>query len=117
MCNWYSQIAKWSQVVLLDTRNSRAYRPAPRCSMPRLATVAMCASLLAVPSHSSAQVGGGSIQGTVLDSSNAALPRATVTATNLATGVETTRLTTDAGVYALIALQPGQYRVTVTLDG
>ena len=40
----------------------------------------------------------------MLDSSGAALPGATVTATNVATGIETTRQTTDAGVYALTLL-------------
>jgi Carboxypeptidase regulatory-like domain/TonB dependent receptor-like, beta-barrel len=65
-----------------------------------------------------AQIGGsGSIQGTVLDASRAALPGATVTATNVATGIETVRQTTDAGVYTLAPLPPGEYRVTVALDG
>jgi len=74
--------------------------------------------LLLAPSLSAAQVGGGgSIQGTVLDSSNAALPGATVTATNVATGIETSRQTSEAGVYSLTPLPPGQYRVTVALDG
>jgi hypothetical protein len=73
---------------------------------------------LLTPSISLAQVGGsGSIQGTVLDSSNAAIPGATVTATNVATGIETIRRTTEAGVYSLTPLPPGTYRVTVTLDG
>src|SRR5262245_16794876 len=86
--------------------------------MSKLATFGCVVLLCAVPSVSRAQIGGGgSIQGTVLDSSNAALPKATVTATNTATGFETTRLTTDAGVYALTALPPGQYRLTATLDG
>jgi len=79
---------------------------------------ALIALFLLAPSSSSAQVGGsGSIQGTVLDTSNAAVPGATVTATNIATGIETIRQTTEAGVYALTPLQPGSYRVTVTLDG
>src|SRR5881409_3600769 len=70
------------------------------------------------PSTATAQVGGsGSIQGTVLDTSNAAVPGATVTATNVATGIATVRQTTTAGVYALTPLPPGVYRVTVTLDG
>src|SRR5437762_6133946 len=61
--------------------------------------------------------GGGSIQGTVLDGSGAAVPGAPVTATNPATGVATTRVTTQAGVYALSPLPAGEYRVDVTLDG
>jgi hypothetical protein len=87
--------------------------------MPRVAVrIAWTALLLFTSLISSAQVGGsGSIQGTVLDSSNAAVPGATVTATNVATGIETIRQTTEAGVYALTPLPPGSYRVTVTLDG
>jgi hypothetical protein len=74
--------------------------------------------LLVTPSASNAQIGGsGSIQGTVLDSSNLAVPDATVTATNVATGIQTTRQTTEAGIYALTPLQPGEYRMTVSLDG
>jgi len=53
----------------------------------------------------------------VVDSSGAALPRATVTATNMATGIETVRHTTDAGVYSIAPLPPGEYRVVLTLDG
>jgi hypothetical protein len=82
---------------------------------PRLACVVL---LLLTPSISIAQVGGGgSIQGTVLDASDAAIPGATVTATNTATGIETVRQTTQAGVYALTPLPPGTYRLAVTLDG
>src|SRR2546425_661306 len=85
----------------------------------RVATLlAWTALLLLTSSVSSAQVGGsGSIQGTVLDTSNAAVPGATVTATNVATGIDTIRQTTDAGVYAVTPLSPGQYRITVALDG
>ena len=86
--------------------------------MPRVAGLVVLTALLRRHRSSSAQVGGGgSIQGTVLDTSNAAVPGATVTATNVATGIGTTRQTTDAGVYAVTPLPPGQYRVTVTLDG
>src|SRR5438876_2207122 len=87
--------------------------------MRRVATLlSWIALLLITPSISSAQIGGsGSIQGTVLDISNLAVPGATVTATNVATGIQTARQTTDAGVYALMPLQPGEYRVTVSLPG
>jgi hypothetical protein len=86
--------------------------------MSRL-VIAVCTALVVLlPSVSGAQIGGGgSIQGTVLDSSKGALPGVTVTATNIATGIETVRVTTDAGVYALLPLPPGEYRVTASLDG
>ncbi len=73
---------------------------------------------LVAPTTVRAQIGGsGSIQGTVLDSSKSALPGATVTATNVATGIETIRQTTDAGVYVIAPLPPGTYRISVSLDG
>src|SRR5712691_2079877 len=88
--------------------------------MPTTRVVLLLAwtALVLAPVVSTAQVGGsGSIQGTVVDTSNAAVPGATVTATNVATGIDTIRQTTDAGVYALTPLPPGLYRVTVSLDG
>src|SRR5262249_48783797 len=57
------------------------------------------------------------IQGTVLDTSGGVLPGATVTATNLATGVSTTRQTSAAGVFVLSPLPPGDYKLAATLDG
>jgi hypothetical protein len=82
-----------------------------------LACVLLVASVLPTAT-AAAQIGGsGSIQGTVVDSSGAALPGATVTATNAATGVVTTRETSTAGVYALSPLPPGEYRVSISLDG
>jgi Carboxypeptidase regulatory-like domain/TonB dependent receptor len=79
-------------------------------------SVALVLGIVAPPS--AAQIGGsGSIQGTVLDTSGAALPGATVTATNVATSVSATRQTTEAGLYVVSPLVPGEYRMTVALDG
>ena len=88
-----------------------------RRSAGRIAQVALSILLMGGVS-ASAQIGGnGSIQGTVLDTSKAALPGVTVTATNIATGIETVRVTTEAGVYTLAPLPPGEYRVTAALNG
>jgi hypothetical protein len=88
-----------------------------RRSRARVAQVALLIVLVGGAS-ASAQIGGnGSIQGTVLDTSKAALPGVTVTATNIATGIETVRVTTEAGVYTLAPLPPGEYRVTAALNG
>src|SRR5215467_6631177 len=61
--------------------------------------------------------GGGSIQGAVTDPSGAVVPQAQITATNKATGVETTRLTTSAGIYVITPLPAGEYTVKVMAAG
>ena len=62
-------------------------------------------------------VGSGVIQGTVLDATGAVIPGATVTGTNVATGLATVRTTTEAGFYVLSPLPPGEYKVAVTAKG
>jgi hypothetical protein len=65
-----------------------------------------------------AQIGGtGSIQGVITDATGAVIPVATVTATNVATGVKATRQTTAAGLYVLTPLPPGEYKVQVSATG
>lgn len=66
----------------------------------------------------SAQMNGeGSITGSVTDTSGAYVPKATVTATNVATGVQTIRTTTSSGYYVLSPLDAGSYTVTVAATG
>src|SRR4051794_32136280 len=77
----------------------------------------LVAALLTVAA-ATAQVGGtGTIQGTVTDPSGAVVAGASVTATNVDTGVQTARKTTDAGFFVLAPLQPGEYNVTITAPG
>jgi hypothetical protein len=65
-----------------------------------------------------AQMGGtGTIQGVVSDPSGAVVPGATVVATNEATGVKTTRQTTEAGYYVIAPLAAGRYSVAVSASG
>ena len=65
-----------------------------------------------------AQIGGsGSIQGVISDTSGAIIPGASVVGTNIATGVSTTRTTTEAGYYVLSPLVAGAYSVTVSAAG
>ena len=57
------------------------------------------------------------IAGQVTDTSNAAVPGAVVTITNLATGVMRTGVANNEGLYTVPLLPPGQYRVDVQMDG
>jgi outer membrane receptor protein involved in Fe transport len=64
-----------------------------------------------------AQNVGGSIQGTVLDSTGASLPGAAVVVRNLATG-DTRELLSDAnGRYHALLLPPGEYALRASLTG
>lgn len=73
--------------------------------------------LLSARSAYAQTAGEGTITGTVSDSTGAVVPNASVTATNVATNVSTTRMTTGSGDYAIAPLLPGTYRVTVTAKG
>jgi hypothetical protein len=65
-----------------------------------------------------AQAGGeGAIEGTVLDQTGAVIANATVTATNVNTGLQTTQSSTSAGFYSISPLIPGPYTVTVEAKG
>ncbi len=59
----------------------------------------------------------GTITGTVSDPSGAVIPGATVTATNVATGVANKVTTTGAGAYTIPLLPFGNYRLTVEKAG
>src|SRR5690349_16397026 len=68
---------------------------------------------LLTASFAAGQVGGGgAIQGTVTDQTGAVLAGAAVTATNVDTGVDTNTKSTEAGLFVLSPLQPGEYNVT-----
>lgn len=59
----------------------------------------------------------GSITGTVLDASGAAVPTATVTAVNTATNLEVTEHTQGNGTYVIQNLPAGIYKLTFTKEG
>jgi hypothetical protein len=65
-----------------------------------------------------AQTGGeAGIQGTVVDQTGAVIPGATVTATNTASGVTTTRTASADGLYTISPILPGIYTVSVSAKG
>jgi Carboxypeptidase regulatory-like domain/TonB dependent receptor/TonB-dependent Receptor Plug Domain len=64
-----------------------------------------------------AQFENGSIVGTVRDASGAMVSGATVTVTNISTGVASARTTSDSGNYEVPELRVGQYNVEVVKEG
>ena len=73
-------------------------------------------AVLLISSTCFAQVGGG-ITGVVKDPSDAAIPGATVSVTNTATGAKRTATTDSQGVYSFPALAVGQYDLEVNAPG
>jgi hypothetical protein len=63
------------------------------------------------------QAGRGSISGTVSDPNGALLPGAQVVLLNTATGASQHTVTSAAGLYTFISLNPGQYQVTASQSG
>ena len=59
----------------------------------------------------------GTISGKVADQTGAVLPGATVEATNIEKGASRTVVTDVQGRYNIPLLQPGPYRVTISLEG
>ncbi|MGC1684649.1 MAG: carboxypeptidase-like regulatory domain-containing protein, partial [Candidatus Acidiferrales bacterium] len=74
------------------------------------ALMALCATL-ALPAH--AQVTTGSISGTVVDQSGAAVPGATITAINRETHASAAAQSNDSGYFKLGFLAVGSYDVTI----
>ena len=71
----------------------------------------------AVAAFAQSQATTGNIEGRVLDPKEAAVPGATVTATNQQTGLERTTTTNDEGGFSIILLPPGTYTVRANAGG
>ena len=79
--------------------------------------LSVCILFLCAGSVAFAQAGRGSISGLVSDPSGAVVNGAKVTALNHATGVELHTVTSDAGLYNFVSLNPGLYVVTASQKG
>ena len=81
-----------------------------------LAVLLAAAAVMAVtPSFARAQADTGVIDGRVFDQSKAALPGASVTARNVATGFTRSSTSSERGTYRIEFLPPGTYEVTAEL--
>ena len=88
-----------------------------KASRRRLSTGLFLLALgLLVPATTFAQTGAASLTGIVTDDSGAAVPGATVTATNQATNVDYTAVSNEAGNYTVTSLPVGTYVVKAELS-
>jgi roadblock/LC7 domain-containing protein len=71
-------------------------------------------AILCLTTVITAQTETARIQGTVTDTSGAAIAGATVTVTGLGTSRAVTAQTDEQGAYTVLSLQPGRYQITVT---
>lgn len=88
-------------------------RQSRRCSPTWLTLLALV--LGAVALH--AQTITGTLRGTVTDATGAVIPKAVVVARNQATGVSTSTLSNQEGIYSIQFLPIGNYTITVTAPG
>ncbi len=84
--------------------------------MARRISLIVAALICLVSGMASAQERFGSLTGTVTDSTKAAVPGATVTATNKQTGAARVVVSGGDGTYRLPDLDPGRYAVSFELD-
>ena len=94
--------------------NRRRMWAASPLAMAALIALALGRALLPA---AQAQTSGGSLIGRVLDKDGAALPGATVTATQKDTGFNRSTVTETDGNYRLPSLPVGAYNITVELNG
>jgi hypothetical protein len=72
----------------------------------------MIFTFAAIGVFAQAQASSADLVGTVVDQTGAAIPGATVTVRNAATGIGRSAITNDSGEYKFISLPPGTYIVT-----
>jgi hypothetical protein len=73
--------------------------------------------VLLISTAAFAQFDTATVVGTVRDNSGAVVPGATVTLTNLDTGITTTRVSDANGSFEFITVRVGRYKVTAELQG
>jgi hypothetical protein len=79
--------------------------------------VVLCALIAGSASSVLAQQDAASVVGEVTDTTGAVVPGAIVTVHNVATGISLSTTTNERGLYNLPGLRPGNYTVTIELQG
>jgi outer membrane receptor protein involved in Fe transport len=102
-------------MTLGGARQSRAQARSVRSWTKAL--VAALGLLLVCHRAATAQAETARISGLVVDATNAIVPNARVRVESLANGFDRTTRTNDRGIYSVMNLPPGSYRVSVDADG
>jgi hypothetical protein len=89
----------------------------PKAQIVRLCLLALFIFATASALVAQSQATTGNIEGRVLDPTQAAVPGATVTATNQLTGLEKSATSTDEGTFTISFLPPGPYTVRANATG
>ena len=83
----------------------------------RVMSVLAVVGILCAPALAVAQVAVGTLLGNVTDESGAAVPGATITATETRTNISRTAVSNEAGRYTFTNTSPGVYRIDGELVG
>ncbi len=85
--------------------------------VPLAKALCLIAAIFLICSRCPAQVASAELSGNVLDATGAAVPNATVTATNVDTSIARTTVSGKSGDYVITALPPGNYNLTAEAPG
>jgi hypothetical protein len=86
-------------------------------SLQMLLAVLLAASLLVLPNPARSQTINATLSGKIIDASGGSIAKATITATNAATGLSRSVTSGDTGDYYIPALPAGEYKVAVDFAG
>jgi Carboxypeptidase regulatory-like domain len=85
--------------------------------MQKVILAALLVSFLLLAAMLPAQNNRATITGTVVDSSGAIVPGASVTATNVDTAVASDTKSNNSGIYSVLNLPPGNYSLSIKKEG
>jgi outer membrane receptor protein involved in Fe transport len=85
--------------------------------MAKLLTIGIFAIIIPAIASAQSEIGGATLNGTILDPSGASVIGAKIKATNTKTGFTRDTATTDAGLFAFAALPVGDYDLTIEASG
>src|SRR5688572_14620321 len=99
------------------TKPNTLWRACVRLLLAPEMAVVLAATMAISPPTAAAQALYGSLTGSIADGSGAAVPGASVSIKNEATGLELTAVTDQTGTYTIRNITGGTYTLRATLQG